>query len=97
MTADKEEIRKKLDRQLEESRRIIQQLSANPDFSHPQQQQEMEKEIEHLKAQQEAARKKLEELEQAGEHAWEDIKDGVEDAWKRLDEAVKSAWSRFRQ
>lgn len=97
MATDKEAIRRKLDKQLEESRRIIEQLSANPDFSHAQQQKEMEAEIERLKAREQAAREKLAELEQAGGQAWEDIKEGAEEAWRHLDEAIKSAWSRFKQ
>lgn len=93
----KEEYRHLLDKQLADSRRFIEEISANPDFAHAREQQEIEAEIQRLRDEYRAAKEKLTQLEQAGEHAWEDLIEGVEDAWKRLDDALKSAWSRFNQ
>ncbi len=44
--------------------------------------------IESLKAKREAARQKIDELQQTGESAWEDVKSGVEFAWSALSEAI---------
>jgi len=93
----KEDYRRLLAKQLEESRRFIDELTANPDFAHAAQQREIEEEIRRLRDEREAVREQLEQLEQADEHAWEGLIKGVEDAWRRLDEALRSTWSRFNQ
>lgn len=57
---------------------------------------EYKEQIDTLKSRQEAARKKMEALQNAGESAWDDLKSGAELAWTALGEAIDSARSRFK-
>ncbi|MCG7852737.1 MAG: hypothetical protein MIO92_09465, partial [Methanosarcinaceae archaeon] len=52
--------------------------------------------IEGLKAKQEAAKRKLNQLRESGEEAWEDVKKGVDTALTDLGKAIKDALSKFQ-
>jgi len=54
-----------------------------------------QEQIVQLRAQKDAAAKKLSELDDAADDAGEDLKSGIEDAWHSLGEAIKTAKSRF--
>lgn len=74
----------------------IDKLAAKADQAGAEARAEYYKHIEELRAQGEAARKRLDELQQSSESAWEDTKAGVEMAWNAIGEAVDSARSRFK-
>lgn len=92
----KEAYEKKLRAQLDEWKSEIDSLKAKADAAEADSQLEYYKHIEDLRTRQEAARVKLQELENAGEGAWEDLKAGVENAWDELGQAIDTARSRFK-
>lgn len=92
----KQAYEQKLRAQLDEWKAEIDRLKARADSAEAESQLEYYKQIEDLRTRQEAARVKLEELENAGEDAWEDLKAGLENAWNELGEAVRTASSRFK-
>ena len=49
------------------------------------------KQIEELRSQQDAARKKLDELKEAGEDVREDLKTGIDSPWDSLSSSISSA------
>jgi len=81
---------------LDEWKAEIDKLKAKADKADADAQLEYYKQIEGMRAKQEAASEKLTELKEAGEDAWEDLKVGAESAWDALGEAVKLATSRFK-
>jgi uncharacterized coiled-coil DUF342 family protein len=92
----KEAYAHKLHAQLDEWKAEIDLLKAKADRAGADAQLGYYKQIEELRVKQEAARNKLEELEQAGEDAWQDLKAGVESAWDDLRKALETAASRFK-
>ena len=91
----KEAYEKKLQGQLDEWKAEIDKLKTKADIAEADAQLKYYKQIEELRAMQEAAGQKLDELKQAGDDAWEDLKAGMDSAWDSLSSAVKSATSRF--
>lgn len=53
--------------------------------------------IDELRAQRDAVREKLGELQHSSEDAWGDLKAGVELAWESMSEALRSAYSHFNK
>ena len=91
----KDAYEKKLQGQLDEWKAEIDKLKTKADSAEADAQLKYYKQIEELRAMQEAAGQKLDELKQAGDDAWEDLKAGMDSAWDSLSSAVKSATSRF--
>ncbi|MDA3971440.1 MAG: coiled coil domain-containing protein [Desulfobulbaceae bacterium] len=85
----KEAYQQKLEAQLAEWNVAIDKLKAKADKAEAEAQIEYYKEIEGMRAKQEAAREKLTELKEAGEGGWEDLKVGLENTWNSLGDAVK--------
>lgn len=94
--SQKQAYEKKLRAQLDEWNSEIDRLKAKAESAEADAQLEYYKHIEELRTRQEAARTKLEELENASEDAWEDLKAGVESAWDDLGQAIRSAATRFK-
>jgi hypothetical protein len=92
----KEAYEKKIEAQMDEWKIEIDKLKAKADKAEADAQIQYYKQIEDIRAKQEAAREKLAELKGAGEDAWEDLKTGLENALNNLKDAVKSATSRFK-
>ncbi len=86
---------KKLKGRLSEWRADIEKLKAKADQAEGDTQLAYYKEIEALRAQQDEARDKLDELRAAGDDAWEDLKLGIDKAWDDLSDATNKALSRF--
>jgi hypothetical protein len=92
----KEAYEKKIEAQMDEWKIEINKLKAKANKAEADAQIKYYKQIEDIRAKQEAAREKLTELKGAGEDAWEDLKTGLENALNSLGDAVKSATSRFK-
>jgi len=92
----REEYIRTMQAKLEEWNAEIDTLSAKADEVKADAKKEYTEQIESLKVRQEAARKKIEELQHAGESALGDMKSGIELAWSALGEAIDSARSRFK-
>ena len=85
----------KLQAQLDEWSAEIDKLKAKADKAEADARIDYEKQIEELKAMQNAAYQKLNEFRKAGDAATEDMKSGIEKAFNALNDAIKSASSRF--
>lgn len=92
----KEAYEKKLEAKLHEWNADIAKLKARADSAEADIQLEYYKKIEELRSQQDAARKKLEELKESSDDAWQDLKVGIDSAWDSLSGSIKSAFSRFK-
>lgn len=91
----KEAYEKKLQSKLDEWNAEIDKLKAKADSAEADAQLEYHKQIEELRAMQDEAGKKFDELKEAGDDAWEDLKAGIDRAWDSLSSSIKSARSRF--
>lgn len=92
----RDEYIKKLQQKLDEWNAEIEVLSAKARATTTNIRNESNEQIEALKARQEDARRKIEELRKAGEGAWEDLKAGAELSWSAMAEAIESVKSRFK-
>ncbi|GJL79191.1 MAG: hypothetical protein NPINA01_21800 [Nitrospinaceae bacterium] len=92
----KEAYLQKFRAQLDEWDAEIQKLKARAQKASAELKIDYKEDLEEMRAKQEVARKKLDELTHSGDEAWEDLKDGMEKAWNDLGAAVKSAISRFK-
>lgn len=92
----KEAYEKKLRAELDEWHAEIDGLKARADQAEADTQLKYYKHIEELRELQEAARKRLSELEASGDDAFDDLKAGLDSARHSLASAVRSAASRFR-
>ncbi|MGA7800407.1 MAG: coiled coil domain-containing protein [Gammaproteobacteria bacterium] len=92
----KEAYEQKLESQLNEWKAEITKLKAKADRSEADVRLEYQKQIGDLRAKQETAQAKLDELKRAGEGGWKDLKAGTDRAWETLHNAIKSAVSRFK-
>ncbi len=91
----KDAYEKKLKGKLSEWRADIDKLKAKADQAEGDTQLAYYKEMEALRAQQDEARDKLDDLRDAGDDAWEDLKLGIDKAWDDLGDATRKAMSRF--
>ena len=91
----KDAYHRKLDAQLEEWKADIDKLEAKAGQWRGEAMIRYQRNVEQLRAQQEVARDRLENLKNASDDAWEDLKSGVETAWRNLGESIQSASSRF--
>ena len=93
--SEKQEFEQDLKRRLEEWQVEIAKLKAKAEQAAGEAQLAYYKELEELRAQQDEARDKLDELRTASDAAWDDLRAGVEQAWSDMSKAVKKAMSRF--
>ena len=93
----KEAYIEKLDAQLRQWNAQIDLLKAKADKAEAGAKIELHKQLNTVRAQQEAAQAKLKELRAVSEDAWETLKDGAERAWRELKVAVESAASKFNK
>jgi hypothetical protein len=80
---------------MEEWNAEIDRLEARADRSGADVQLRYYEEVKKLRALQEEARRKLEELEAAGDDAWEGLRNDVENAANAVERAVNIAGTRF--
>lgn len=94
--SSRDEYVRKMQEKLQEWNEEIDILTAKANEVAADLRNEYGEQIEALKAKQEAARQKIEELQRSGEGAWDDLKSGVELAKTAIGEALDSARKRFR-
>jgi len=75
----------------------IDELKGKASLAKAEAKDEYEKKINELKAKQDAAATKLDELKNATGGAWEDLKSGAEGAWSELKQSVESAVNKFKE
>jgi len=92
---DKKSYLEMLADQLREWDTEIDELKVKAHLAKADAKDELQKQIEELRAKKEAAQGKLKQLQDAGDEAWDDIKDGVEKSWTELKGAFRSAMSKF--
>lgn len=93
----KKAYQEKIDVQLKEWTAKIDALKAKADKAKADAQVIYKKKVENLRAQQEAARGKFQELKDSGEDAWEEIKVGLDNALEDLKGAFNRAKSKFKE
>ena len=93
--SEKESYRQKIRAKLDEWNAEIDKFEAKADQAQADAQLEYYEQLKKLRALQEEAANKLEELEDAGEDAWEDFKDGADIAAGAVEAAIDSIRSRF--
>jgi predicted nucleic acid-binding Zn-ribbon protein len=86
----------KLESQFKDWSAKLDELKAKASDAKDEVKDEYNKQIDALRARQEAAQQKLQELKGAGEEAWREMKKGVDDAWKEMNKALKEAASKLR-
>ena len=92
----KEAYKKKLEAQFDEWKVEIDKLKAKANKAEADAQIKYHKQIENIRAKQEAVREKLVELKDSSDEAWGDLKAGLDNAMKDLGDTIKSATSRFK-
>ncbi|MCF8051699.1 MAG: coiled coil domain-containing protein [Desulfobacterales bacterium] len=92
---EKEAYRQKIEAQIDEWKAEMDKLNARAKKLDAEGRIEAESRIQDLKARQEAARAKLDELRRAGDAAWKDVKEGLDRAVSELGDAVRDAASKF--
>jgi chromosome segregation ATPase len=96
VVATKAAYQKKLEAQLKEWDRQLDQLMATVKKAGTDVRVKVEDEVAGLKQKRVTAQKKLDELRDRGENAWEDLKDGVEKAWDDISGALGKVAARFK-
>ena len=91
----KEAYEQKLQAQLDVWSTEIDKLDAKAGEADVNTQAEYYKQIEELRAKQDDAKEKLDELKSA-HNAWEDLKVGIESAWGLLGDKLSSTKSKFK-
>jgi len=92
---DKRSYLQKLAAQLQEWDTEIDELKVKSHLAKADAKDELAKQIDELRTKKEAARSKLQQLQDSGDEAWDDIKAGVEKSWTELRGAFRSAMSKF--
>lgn len=92
---DKKSYLEMLADQLREWDTEIDELKVKAHLAKADAKDELQKQIEELRVQKEAAQSKLKQLQDAGDEAWDDIKVGVEKSWTEMKGAFRSAMSKF--
>ena len=87
---------KKLEDQLGEWQKDLQELRVKIDQADDELREEYKEQLEQLRKKREEMRLKLEGLRDTGEDAWEDVKAGVELSWEVLSESFKDAIKKFK-
>ena len=96
VVATKVAYQKKLEAQLKEWDKQLDQLMATAKKAGTDVRVKVEDELAGLKKKRATAQKKLDELRDRGENAWEDLKDGVEKAWDDISDALGKVAARFK-
>ena len=92
---EKNAYRQKLEARLDQWRAEIDKLEARTVEASADARLKYKGEIKELRAKQDEAREKLDELGDAQGQAWNDLKSGLEVAWDELGKAVRNATGRF--
>ncbi len=92
----RKDYQRKLEVELSEWDDRIKKLDALTEKAKPEDKAEYIEHVEHLKARQKNARKKLEELKQAHDTIWEGLKDGIDSICDDLVNYYESVYSRFK-
>lgn len=93
--SEKESYRQKIRAKLDEWNAEIDKFEAKADQAQADAQLEYYEQLKKLRALQEEAGNKLDELDDAGDEAWENFKAGVDIAADAVDHALDSVRSRF--
>lgn len=93
--SEKQAYEKKLQARYDQWSAEIDKMKAKSDQVGADLQLEYELKIKELRAMQETAGKRLNELKDASDDAWKDLRVGVDVAWESLGNALRSAQSRF--
>jgi predicted nucleic acid-binding Zn-ribbon protein len=93
----KEEYQAKIEAQLKKWGAELEELKAKAAKASQDVKAELNKQIETLKARQDAAQKKFKELKAASGEAWQDVKASLEKTVAELKEAWSGVLSRFRK
>ena len=93
--SEKDSYRQKVRAKLDEWNAEIDKFEARADQAQADAQLEYYEQLKKLRALQEEAGNKLDELADAGEDAWEQLQDNVDIAANALDQALESTRSRF--
>jgi len=96
VVATKAAYQKKIETQLKEWDKQLDQLMAKARKAGVEARTKVEDELAGLKSKRAAAQKKLDELRNRGEDAWEDLTDGVEKAWDDISDALGKVVARFK-
>jgi CBS domain-containing protein len=94
--ADREAFVEKLEAQLREWTKHLEELKARARKATAARRAEYSKQIAALQAHGDEATKRLHELRGAGEHAWEELREAAEKAWHEMSVAVDGAVTRLR-
>lgn len=92
----REAYQQKLSAQLDQWRAKIDLLDARAKEASADARIACEDQVKELKAKQEAAESKLQELRESSGDAWDELKSGVDDAWERMARSVDEATSKFK-
>ncbi|HKJ52400.1 MAG TPA: coiled coil domain-containing protein [Gammaproteobacteria bacterium] len=93
--SEKAAYRQKIEASMEEWDAEIDKIEARADRAGADMQLQYFEELKKLRALQEVARGKLEELEEAGDDAWEELRNDVDNATNAIERAVNVAVTRF--
>jgi len=93
--SEKAAYRQKIGASMEEWNAEIDKIEARADRAGADMQLQYFEELKKLRALQEEARGKLEELEEAGDDAWEELRNDVDNATNAIERAVNVAVTRF--
>jgi len=93
--SEKAAYRQKIGASMEEWNAEIDKIEARADRAGADMQLQYFEELKKLRALQEVARGKLEELEEAGDDAWEELRNDVDNATNAIERAVNVAVTRF--
>lgn len=91
MTDEREAYRQKFESQLKQWNAEIEKLQAKAAEASADAKLEYERQIDDLRAKQQEAREKLDELQQAQGEAWKELKSGMDKAWDDMTQAMKRA------
>lgn len=96
VVATKEAYQKKLEAQLTEWDRQLDQLMVKVKKAGVEARTKVEDELAGLKSKRVAVQKRLDELRNHGEDAWEDLKGGIEKAWDDISDTLGKVVARFK-
>lgn len=96
VVAKKAAYQKKIEAQLKEWDKQLDQLMAQMRKMGVEARTKVESELANLKSKRATAQKKLDEVRNRSEDAWEDLTDGVEKAWDDISDALGKVAARFK-
>jgi hypothetical protein len=93
---NRDEYQAKMETQLSEWGKEIDQLKARADKSATDTMQGYSDEIEALRSKQAVMKMKLQELKTSNEGIWADLREGLDNSWNEIRDSFKKAASRFK-